>query len=80
MRITLIGNSTLYTTRVLSLKTVLHVPSSHKNLISIHPFTRDNHAFVEYHPYFFLVKDPTTRKVLLRGKCRGGLYPFHSLE
>jgi hypothetical protein len=36
--------------------------------------------FVEYHPYVFLVKDPHTRKVLLRDKCRGGLYPFPSLE
>jgi hypothetical protein len=81
MHITHIGNSTLYTpSRILSLKYVLHVPSSHKNLVSIHRFTRDNHVFVEYHSYFFLVKDPTTRKVLLRGKCSGGLYPFPSLE
>jgi hypothetical protein len=80
MCITHIGNSTLYTPRILSLKNAFHVPTSHKNLVSIHRFTRDNHIFVEYHPYFFLVKDPTTRKVLLCGKCRGGLYPFSTLE
>jgi hypothetical protein len=51
-----------------------------KNNISIHRFTRDNDVFVEYHPYFFFVKDSATRKVLLHGKCRGGLYPFPSLE
>jgi hypothetical protein len=37
-------------------------------------------VFVEYHPFVFLVKDPHTKKVLLRGRCRGGLYPFPSLE
>jgi hypothetical protein len=81
MQITHVGNSTLSTpSRILTLKNVLHVPSSQKNLMSIHRFTRDNHVFVEYHPYFFLVKDPLMRKVLLRGRCRGGLYPFLSLE
>jgi hypothetical protein len=36
---------------------------------------------VKYHPYVFFVKDPVTRKVLLRSKCRGeGLYPFPSME
>jgi hypothetical protein len=80
MRITHVGNSTLYTPyRIISLKNVMHVPSSNKNLVSIHRFTRDNHVFVEYHPYFFLVKDPDTRKVFLRCRYRGGLYPFPSL-
>jgi hypothetical protein len=40
----------------------------------------DNHVFVEYHPYVFFAKDPITRNVLLRGRCKGGLYPFPSLE
>jgi hypothetical protein len=81
MQIIHVGNSTLHTpSRDLFLKNVLHVPSSKKNLVSIHRFTRDNHVFIEYHPYFFLVKDPSTKKVLLHGRCRGGLYPFPSLE
>jgi hypothetical protein len=82
MCISHIGHSTLHIdpTRILSLKNVLHVPSSNKNLVSIHRFTHDNHVFVEYHPYVFLVKDLVTRRVLLRGKCKGGLYPFPSLE
>jgi hypothetical protein len=81
MQITDVGHSTLYTpSRNLSLKNVLRVPSSQSNLVSIHCFTHDSHIFVEYHPYFFLVKDPYTRKVLLRGRCKGGLYSFPSLE
>jgi hypothetical protein len=51
MQITHVGNSALYTpSHNLDLKNVLHVPSSKKNLICIHYFTRDNHVFVEYHP------------------------------
>jgi hypothetical protein len=81
MHIAHVGHSMLYTpTRHLMLKNFMHVPNSHKNLVSIHWFTRDNHMFIEYQPYFFLVKDPFTRKILLRGKCSGGLYPFPSLE
>jgi hypothetical protein len=81
MQNTHIGNSTLNTpSRILSLKNVLSVPSSHKNLVFIHHFTHNNNVFVEYHPYFFLVKDSITRKVLLHDKCRGSLYSFPSLE
>jgi hypothetical protein len=66
MHIAHIGQPTLITPhRNLSLNHVLHVPSSQRNLVSIHRFTRDNHMFVEYHPYVFFVKDPITRKVLL---------------
>jgi hypothetical protein len=81
MQISHVGHSTLCTPyRNILLKDILHVPSAKKNLVSVHRFTRDNHVFIEYHPYFFLVKDPTTRRTPLCGRCRGGLYPFHSLE
>jgi hypothetical protein len=81
MQITHIVKSTLHTpSHDLILKNVLYVPSSCKNLVSIHCFIRDNHVFVEYHPYFFLVKDPATRRILLHSKCEGGLYPFPALE
>jgi hypothetical protein len=81
MQITHVGHATLHSpSRILSLKNVMHVPNSQRNLVSIHRFTRDNHVFVEYHPHFFLVKDPVMKRVLLRGRCKGSLYPFPSLE
>jgi hypothetical protein len=81
MRINYIGNSTLQTpTRNLHLNKILHVPSTQKNLLSIHKLTTDNPIFIKYHSRYFLVKDQATRKILLRGKCRGGLYPWPSLE
>jgi hypothetical protein len=64
MHIIHVGHSTLHTpTCNLLLKNVLRIPNSQKNHVSIHCFTRHNHVFVEYHPFFFFVKDPHTRKV-----------------
>jgi histone deacetylase 1/2 len=60
----------------LKLNNVLHVPSAKKNLVSVHRLATDNHAFLEFHPNFFLIKDQATRRTLLEGKCRGGLYPL----
>jgi hypothetical protein len=77
MGITRIGTSIVPTSsRNLFLKNVLHVPSTNKNLISVHCFTLDNDTFIEFHPYFFLIKDRNTKKVLLHGPCKGGLYPL----
>jgi hypothetical protein len=79
MEISCIGKSIVPTpSRNLVLNNVLHVPTAHKNLISVHRFTLDNNTFIEFHPYFFLIKDQKTRKVLLRGPCKGGLYPLPS--
>jgi hypothetical protein len=61
--------------RSLCLKDALHVPLLHKNLISIHKFTHDNNVVVEFHPFFYLVKDPITGAVLMRGRCEDGVYP-----
>jgi histone deacetylase 1/2 len=60
----------------LALRNVLHVPHISKNLVSIHRLTKDNDVSVEFFPSSFLVKDLATRRRLLRGTCRGGLYPF----
>jgi hypothetical protein len=59
-----------------SLHSLLHVPKIQKNLISIHKFTHDNNVFVEFHPNFFRVKDLRTRKLLLQGPSKHGLYPW----
>jgi hypothetical protein len=75
-----IGKSLLPTsTRPLHLHNVLHVLHAHKHLVSIHRFNLDNNTFIELHPFFFLIKDQVTRRVLLRDPCRGGLYPIPSL-
>jgi hypothetical protein len=80
MEIVYVGKSVLPTsTRSLHLENVLHVPHAHKNLVSIHRFNIDNNTFVELHPFFFLIKGQVTRKILLCGPCKGGLYPLTAL-
>jgi histone deacetylase 1/2 len=54
----------------------LHVPSTKKNLISIHKLALDNNVFFEFHPNFFLIKDRDMKTTLLEGPCRKGLYPL----
>jgi histone deacetylase 1/2 len=77
MHISHIGNSVLRTPHgSFDLNNILHVPSASKNLLSVHRFTLDNHVFIEFHPFFFLIKDQATRRTLFRGPCWGGLYPL----
>jgi hypothetical protein len=77
MNIDCIGSSVIpSSTRPLHLHNILHVPLTQKNLVSIHKFTLDNNTFIEFHPHVFLIKDQATRKVLVRGPCKGGLYPL----
>jgi hypothetical protein len=77
MNITRIGKTIIPNPcRDLVLNNVLRVPSTNKNLISVHCFTLDNDTFIEFHPYFFLIKDRKMRKVLLHRPCKGGLYPI----
>jgi hypothetical protein len=79
MEISHIGTSVIPTPcRNLVLNNVLHVPSANKNLISVHKFTLDNDIFIEFHPFNFFIKDRKTKRVLLQGPCRGGLYPLPS--
>jgi hypothetical protein len=60
------------------LKNVLHVPSISHNLLSVQKFTLDINTFLELHPNLFNVKDQVTRRTLLQGPSRNGLYPFPS--
>jgi hypothetical protein len=77
MDITHIGTFIIPTpTCNLTLNNVLHVPTTHKNIISVHRFTFDNDTFIEFHPFFFLIKDQQMNKLLLHGPCKGGLYPL----
>jgi hypothetical protein len=72
MRINYVDNSTLQTpTCHLVLNKILHIPSKQKSLLSVHKLTTVNPIFIEYHSRYFLVKDHTTRRILLLGKCKG---------
>ena len=61
-------------TRPLHLKNVLHVPHINKNLLSAQRLAVDNHVFIELYPNVFFVKDIATKKILLLGRSKGGLY------
>jgi hypothetical protein len=77
MNITHVGKSILPNPSCpLYLNNILHVSHAHKQLVSIHRFNLDNHTYIELHLLFFLIKDQATRKVLLHGPCRSGLYPM----
>jgi hypothetical protein len=70
-----VGHVVIHTpTHDLHLNNVLHVPSASKNLIFVHYFSTENNDSLEYFPNRFLIKDLDTRKVLLQGQCRDGLY------
>jgi histone deacetylase 1/2 len=72
-----VGHSVFHTpSHDLHLKNILHVPKASKSVLSTSLLTKDNHAFVEYWPNSFFVKDRDTREILLQGRCVDGLYPF----
>jgi histone deacetylase 1/2 len=77
MEIKHVGHITVPTqSRSLHLNNILHVPKAAKNLVFVHRLTKDNSAFIEFHPDFFLIKDQATRNTILKGPCRRGLYPL----
>ena len=79
MDITHIGNSIVKTPQKnFHLNNVLHIPHASKNLVSVHRFTLDNNVLIILYPYSFVIKDLATRRVILRGRCEGGLYPITS--
>jgi hypothetical protein len=81
MRIDQVGNSFIHTPSLdLSLNNILYVSEASKNLVSAHRFTRGNHVFLEFHMWYFFIKDRASRKVLHHDKFEKGLYPLKSLE
>jgi histone deacetylase 1/2 len=69
-----IGHSTLAGSSI-QLKNILHVPGISQHLLSVYRLVADNLVFVEFHRDFFFVKDKATRRILLHGRSKGGLYP-----
>jgi hypothetical protein len=79
MHIKHIGHSLIHTPyRDLKLNNILHVPHSSKSLASIHQIASDNNVFFELHPNVFFIKDRESRRILLQGRSKGGLYPLPS--
>lgn len=63
-------------TRTATFNNTLHVHTIHKNLISVHEFTKTNNLVLEFHPFHFLVKDLTSGATLLHGECDNNIYFF----
>lgn len=77
MKIDHIGHAIVTTPfRDIHLRNVLHAPETSKNLLSVHCIAIDNRVYLEFHPYFFLIRDEVTRNILYRGRCVHGLYPL----
>jgi hypothetical protein len=75
MHIKHIGHSSIHTPyHDLKLNNILHVPQSSKSLASIHQITYDNNVFFELHPNVFFIKVRESRRTLLQGRSKGGLY------
>lgn len=75
-----VGSSTFYSqfsSKPLTLKHLLHVPSMTKNLLSVSKFSSDNSVFFEFFPNHCFVKDQVNHKVLMEGKLKQGLYVFN---
>jgi hypothetical protein len=58
------------------LKNILHVLHLSTHILSVNRLCSDNDIFVEFHHHFFRVKYKATRKILLYGRSKGGLYPI----
>ncbi|KAF6134584.1 hypothetical protein GIB67_022324 [Kingdonia uniflora] len=65
-----------HNSRKFYLQRVYHVPKLFANLLLVSQFSIYNNVFFKFHPHLFVVKDCRTRKVLLNGRNRGGLYTF----
>jgi hypothetical protein len=79
MKISHVGHSIVHhPAQNFHIRNILHVPTASRNLLSVHRFTLDNGVFIEFHPFFFLIKDQVTKAILHRGRCVGGIYPFIS--
>ena len=81
MSIAHVGHSTISgLSKPLHLRNILHVPHINKHLLSAQKLVYDNHAFAEFYPDLFRLKDQATKAVLLQSRCRNGLYPVPSYK
>ena len=57
----------------------MHVSSIKKNLISVSKFSKDNNVFFEFYLNFCHVKSLDSKKIVLQGHIKDGLYVFDSV-
>jgi hypothetical protein len=77
MHISHIGHTSFHTPlRKIHLNNVLFVPKTHKNLVFVHRFTKDNNVYLQYHPYHFLSRIRPQRKLCWKASVRGVSTPF----
>ncbi|XP_010252418.1 PREDICTED: uncharacterized protein LOC104593993 [Nelumbo nucifera] len=70
-----IGSSVLNTdSGSIVLNNILRVTNISKNLLSVNQFCKDNNATFIFDATGFSVKDKATRKILIQGPIKGGLY------
>lgn len=73
--ITHVGSTTLNpSTHPLCLSNVLYAPGFTQNLISVSQLCKTNRVSIEFFPYFFEVKDLSTRATILRGPNEENVY------
>jgi len=68
------------TRKSLVLKNLLHVPLITKNLLSVSSFARDNNVLFTFTANHCYVVDQATKKILLQGTLKDGLYSFPMLH
>ena len=68
------SSSILSRSHPLKLQNILHVLDIKKNLLSIYRLTNDNYVYVEFHADHCIIKEEGTRRPLLKGTVRDGLY------
>nr|KYP53212.1 Retrovirus-related Pol polyprotein from transposon TNT 1-94 [Cajanus cajan] len=66
--------------KIFTLKELLHVPHITKNLLSVSKFCKDNNVYVEFHTNYCLVKSQDSKETLLRGNLKNGLYVFDEVQ
>lgn len=78
-----IGHSTLHsnsTTHPFTPHQVLCSPKIKRNLISVAQFFRENLTSIEFFPYSYLIKDLSTRAILLQGRSKDDLYEWPAFK
>ncbi|CAL2258852.1 unnamed protein product [Prunus armeniaca] len=75
LSISSVGSSFLNTPQCsLQLLKVLHVPKISQHLLSVHWLCKDNNCRFTCDAFGFWIQDKLTGSVLLKGRCRAGLY------